>query len=53
VDNGTRASFVGAFVAARLVAAGVMEALLEVLDRGESEWCAVDARTSQSACCST
>ncbi|KAJ1294332.1 hypothetical protein BS78_01G138700 [Paspalum vaginatum] len=43
VDSGIRASFVGASVAARLVAAGAVEALREVLDRSEPEWRAADA----------
>ncbi|CAD6342447.1 unnamed protein product [Miscanthus lutarioriparius] len=43
VDSGIRASFVGASVAARLVEAGAVEALREVLDRSEPEWRAADA----------
>lgn len=44
VDSGIRASFAGASVAARLVAAGgAVEALREVLDRSEPEWRAADA----------
>ncbi|RCV41620.1 hypothetical protein SEVIR_9G150300v4 [Setaria viridis] len=43
VDSGIRASFVGASVAARLVAAGAVEALREVLDRSEPEWHPADA----------
>ncbi|CAN6317409.1 unnamed protein product [Urochloa humidicola] len=43
VDSGIRASFVGASVAARLVAAGAVEALREVLDRSEPEWRSADA----------
>ncbi|KAF8684365.1 hypothetical protein HU200_044254 [Digitaria exilis] len=43
VDSGIRASFVGASVAARLVAAGAVEALREVLDRSEPEWHSADA----------
>ncbi|XP_062211973.1 protein VAPYRIN-like [Phragmites australis] len=43
VDSGIRATFVGASVAARLVAAGAVEALREVLDRSEPEWRAADA----------
>lgn len=47
VDSGIRACFVGATVAARLVAAGAVEALREVLDRsdpprlsrGSLRWC--------------
>ncbi|XP_062215077.1 protein VAPYRIN-like [Phragmites australis] len=42
VDSGIRASFVGASVAARLVAAGAVEALREVLDHSEPEWRAAD-----------
>jgi hypothetical protein len=43
VDSGIRACFAGASVAARLVAAGAVEALREVLDRGEPEWGTADA----------
>ncbi|KAG2536298.1 protein VAPYRIN-like [Panicum virgatum] len=43
VDSGIRATFVGASVAARLVAAGAVEALREVLDRSEPEWRSADA----------
>ncbi|XP_066324538.1 protein VAPYRIN-like [Miscanthus floridulus] len=43
VDSGIRASFVGASVAARLVEAGAVEALREVLDRSEPDWRAADA----------
>jgi hypothetical protein len=43
VDSGIRACFAGASVAARLVAAGAVEALREVLDRGEPEWRTADA----------
>ncbi|KAL6893587.1 hypothetical protein ACP4OV_007685 [Aristida adscensionis] len=43
VDSGIRATFVGASVAARLVAAGAVEALRAVLDRSEPEWRAADA----------
>ncbi|XP_051179211.1 protein VAPYRIN-like [Lolium perenne] len=43
VDSGIRASFVGAVVAARLVVAGAVEALREVLDRSDPEWRAADA----------
>lgn len=43
VDSGIRACFVGAAVAARLVEAGAVEALREVLDRSEPEWRAADA----------
>ncbi|KAM0826455.1 hypothetical protein ACQ4PT_068871 [Festuca glaucescens] len=43
VDSGIRASFVGASVAARLVVAGAVEALREVLDRSDPEWRAADA----------
>uniref|UniRef100_A0ACD5X2M0 Uncharacterized protein n=1 Tax=Avena sativa TaxID=4498 RepID=A0ACD5X2M0_AVESA len=43
VDSGIRASFVGAAVAARLVVAGAVEALREVLDRSDPEWRAADA----------
>ncbi|CAL4943477.1 unnamed protein product [Urochloa decumbens] len=43
VDSGIRASFVGASVAARLVAAGAVEALRDVLDRSEPEWRSADA----------
>ncbi|KAI4966634.1 hypothetical protein ZWY2020_037691 [Hordeum vulgare] len=43
VDSGIRASFVGAEVAARLVATGAVEALREVLDRSDPAWRAADA----------
>uniref|UniRef100_A0A0D9VX17 MSP domain-containing protein n=1 Tax=Leersia perrieri TaxID=77586 RepID=A0A0D9VX17_9ORYZ len=43
VDSGIRACFVGAAVASRLVEAGAVEALREVLDRSEPEWRAADA----------
>ncbi|XP_040378652.1 protein VAPYRIN-like [Oryza brachyantha] len=42
-DSGIRACFVGAAVAARLVEAGAVEELREVLDRSEPEWRAADA----------
>jgi len=43
VDSSIRATFVGASVAARLVAAGAVDALREVLDRSEPEWRSADA----------
>ncbi|XP_003561632.1 ankyrin repeat domain-containing protein 65-like [Brachypodium distachyon] len=48
VDSGIRACFVGATVAARLVAAGAVEALREVLDRSDPSWRAADAAVDES-----
>lgn len=42
VDSGIRARFAGACVAARLVTAGALEELREVLDRSKPEWRAAD-----------